>query len=87
MPAPTSQIPDSQSCAHCGKTLPSTSFGIGAWCTGNKFVCNEFCADGILLDGAQTLERPNQVVANGELDERAVRSLGRPQGDEDRFSL
>ena len=67
MPVPTSRIPVSDSCAYCGKPLPLTSFGIGAWCTGKQFVCNEFCADGILPNGEAVSERSNQVVANGEL--------------------
>jgi hypothetical protein len=35
-------------CVYCGEPLPFTENGIKAWRVGDKFVCNEFCADGIL---------------------------------------
>jgi hypothetical protein len=34
-------------CAYCGEPLELTSQGVAAWRTGNEFVCNEYCADGI----------------------------------------
>ena len=34
-------------CAYCGEPLAFTTHGIEAWRTGNDFVCNEFCADGL----------------------------------------
>jgi hypothetical protein len=35
------------SCLYCGEPLPFTKNGVKAWRVGDKFVCNEFCADGI----------------------------------------
>jgi hypothetical protein len=34
-------------CAYCGEPLRLTTQGVAAWRTGNAFVCNEYCADGI----------------------------------------
>jgi hypothetical protein len=34
-------------CAYCGSLLPRNTEGVEAWRVGNRFVCNEFCADGI----------------------------------------
>lgn len=34
-------------CVYCGEPLPFNTKGIRAWRVGDKFVCNEFCADGI----------------------------------------
>ena len=34
-------------CAYCGEALKLTTQGVAAWRTGNAFVCNEYCADGI----------------------------------------
>ena len=34
-------------CAYCGEPLKITEHGIEAWRVGDKFVCNEYCADGI----------------------------------------
>ncbi len=35
-------------CAFCRKPLPATATGVNAWLVGNRFFCNEFCADGAL---------------------------------------
>lgn len=37
-------------CAYCGEPLSFTSNGVNAWRVGDRFVCNEFCADGISAD-------------------------------------
>jgi hypothetical protein len=37
-------------CACCGEPLVSNSVGVVAWRVGSRFVCNEFCADGISND-------------------------------------
>jgi hypothetical protein len=34
-------------CAYCSAPLTSNAAGIVAWRVGNRFVCNEFCADGL----------------------------------------
>jgi hypothetical protein len=34
-------------CAYCGAPLSFNAAGIVAWRVGNRFVCNEFCADGL----------------------------------------
>jgi hypothetical protein len=34
-------------CVYCGEPLPFTRKGVEALRVGDKFVCNEFCADGI----------------------------------------
>ena len=34
-------------CAYCGEPLKITEHGIEAWRVEDKFVCNEYCADGI----------------------------------------
>jgi hypothetical protein len=31
-----------------------TTQGVAAWRTGNEFVCNEYCADGIAPQGMMT---------------------------------
>ena len=41
-------------CAYCGSLLPTNIEGVEAWRLGNKYVCNEFCADGI-PDGSSVL--------------------------------
>jgi hypothetical protein len=33
-------------CAYCSAPLTSNAAGVVAWRVGNRFVCNEFCADG-----------------------------------------
>jgi hypothetical protein len=38
-------------CAYCGEPLSFSSNGIKAWRVRERFVCNEFCADGISADG------------------------------------
>jgi hypothetical protein len=37
-------------CAFCGEPLVSNAIGVVAWREGNRFVCNEFCADGVSTD-------------------------------------
>lgn len=37
-------------CAYCGSVLPGNIEGVEAWRVGSRFVCNEFCADGISDD-------------------------------------
>jgi hypothetical protein len=37
-------------CAFCGEPLVSNAMGVVAWRVGNRFVCNEFCADGVSTD-------------------------------------
>jgi hypothetical protein len=34
-------------CAYCSAPLTFNAAGVVAWRVGNRFVCNEFCADGI----------------------------------------
>ena len=34
-------------CAYCGEPLAFNAHGVQSWRTGNEFVCNEFCADGL----------------------------------------
>jgi hypothetical protein len=34
-------------CAYCRAPLTFNSAGVVAWRVGNRFVCNEFCADGV----------------------------------------
>jgi hypothetical protein len=34
-------------CTYCGEPLAFTALGVEALRTGNEFVCNEFCADGL----------------------------------------
>jgi hypothetical protein len=34
-------------CMYCGEPLRFGQNGVKAWRVGDKFVCNEFCADGI----------------------------------------
>jgi hypothetical protein len=43
-------------CAYCGEPLSLTAHGIEAWRVGNEFVCNEFCADGILSTSYDTVK-------------------------------
>jgi hypothetical protein len=40
----------SRQCAFCGEPLVSNAVGVVAWRIGNRFVCNEFCADGVSND-------------------------------------
>ena len=37
----------SSRCAYCSAPLTLNAAGVVAWRIGNKFVCNEFCADGL----------------------------------------
>lgn len=32
-------------CAFCGEPLPFTAMGVKAWRVGERFFCNEFCAE------------------------------------------
>jgi hypothetical protein len=34
-------------CAYCAEPLLFSAMGIMAWRVGSRFVCNEFCADGV----------------------------------------
>jgi hypothetical protein len=34
-------------CAYCSAPLTFNAAGVVAWRVGNRFVCNEFCADGL----------------------------------------
>jgi hypothetical protein len=34
-------------CAYCGAPLTFNAAGVVAWRIGNRFVCNEFCAEGV----------------------------------------
>ena len=38
---------DDYLCIYCGEPLAFGERGVEAWRVGDKFVCNEFCADGI----------------------------------------
>jgi hypothetical protein len=37
-------------CAFCGEPLVYNAMGVVAWRVGSRFVCNEFCADGVSTD-------------------------------------
>ncbi len=41
-------------CVYCGEPLPFSQRGVEAWRVGDKFVCNEFCADGISPGSAKS---------------------------------
>lgn len=41
------RVPTEHTCLYCGEPLPFTQNGVKAWRVGDKFVCNEFCADGL----------------------------------------
>ncbi len=45
MPPRSRQI--DRHCAYCGAPLVANAAGLVAWRVGNRFVCNEFCADGL----------------------------------------
>jgi len=34
-------------CAHCGQPLPKLEGRVQQWRVGNRFACNEFCAEGV----------------------------------------
>ena len=40
----------SRQCALCGEPLVFNAVGVVAWRIGSRFVCNEFCADGVSND-------------------------------------
>jgi hypothetical protein len=54
-------------CAYCGALLPFNK-GILAWRVGARFVCNEFCGDGIAgedeIGAAPQLFAPSERAAN-----------------------
>jgi hypothetical protein len=51
-------------CAYCGSVLPRNMEGVAAWRVGSRFVCNEFCADGIPLQvAARTSSRRSIMPA------------------------
>jgi hypothetical protein len=53
-------------CAYCDSVLLRNIGGVEAWRVGSRFVCNEFCADGIpdeLVAGATTRSRSVSDVA------------------------
>jgi hypothetical protein len=52
------RVYSSHACAYCGEPLSFTSHGINAWRVKDQFVCNEFCADGILADNATPISAP-----------------------------
>jgi hypothetical protein len=37
-------------CAYCGEPLAFNAAGVLAWRVGTRFVCNEFCAEGVSND-------------------------------------
>jgi hypothetical protein len=37
-------------CAYCGEPLVFNAVGVLAWRVENRFVCNEFCAEGVSND-------------------------------------
>ena len=49
-------------CAYCGAPLILNAAGVVAWRIGNRFVCNEFCADG-LPDALMGPQQHNRVVS------------------------
>jgi hypothetical protein len=34
-------------CAHCGQPFPKVEGRVQQWRVGNRFACNEFCAEGV----------------------------------------
>jgi hypothetical protein len=46
-------------CVYCGEPLPFTQRGVEAWRVGDKYVCNEFCADGISPGKSKTRSSEN----------------------------
>lgn len=50
------------SCIYCGEPLPFTQNGVKAWRVGDKFVCNEFCADGISSGNDNSKSWPDEAV-------------------------
>lgn len=46
----------SERCAYCGALLPVNIEGVEAWRIGSRFVCNEFCTDG--MPEEQPAQRP-----------------------------
>jgi hypothetical protein len=50
-------------CAYCGSVLPYNIEGIEAWRVGSRFVCNEFCLDGIQDDVAAPPGLPAVTIA------------------------
>jgi hypothetical protein len=52
-------------CAFCDAPLAFNSAGVVAWRVGNRFACNEFCAEGVPSDrpspeAMPRAERPKQ---------------------------
>ena len=47
-------------CVYCGEPLPFGQRGVEAWRVGDKFVCNEFCADGISPGNSHSKSHPSQ---------------------------
>ena len=64
------RVSTSYACAYCGEPLPFTSNGINAWRVGDRFVCNEFCADGISADNepASAFPQPQTVRSSQPID-------------------
>jgi hypothetical protein len=46
MPLHAREMPHGR-CAYCSAPLAFNVAGVVAWRVGNRFVCNEFCADGL----------------------------------------
>jgi hypothetical protein len=53
-------------CAYCGSVLPRNIEAVEAWRVGSRFVCNEFCADGIQDDVAAPSGLPVVAVDKRE---------------------
>jgi hypothetical protein len=45
----TREISDRR-CDYCGEPLAFNAAGVLAWRVGDRFVCNEFCAEGVSND-------------------------------------
>jgi hypothetical protein len=51
-------------CEYCGEPLPFNTVGVKAWLAGERFFCNEFCADGVQEGARSSKQRVFQRFDN-----------------------
>jgi hypothetical protein len=58
---PSSRVRAEYTCVYCGEPLPFSHRGVEAWRVGDRYVCNEFCADGISPGHSNSKSRSSEV--------------------------
>jgi hypothetical protein len=52
-------------CAHCGEPLRFVAGRVSSWRVGNRYACNEFCAEGVEYQAPTPSAALNDAAAAG----------------------